>query len=136
MGNAVRKLSRKQEADSESTSYVDTAFHESDCTDNLERQLSALIEVLAHIYGADKLVLKAGKLEALGLMKSQRLEDRVIALQRIVFEDPTLDELPADKDVMAIIGEIENEVAEILARREVEDRLERRVVERMQKKQR
>ena len=56
-------------------------------------------------------------------MKSQRLEDRVIALQRVVFEDPTIDELPKNKDLITIIGEIENEVAEILARREVEDRL-------------
>jgi ATP-dependent Lon protease len=137
MNSVVGKLSKKQGADSESSNYPNAGLHapdDTDRTDKLERQLSALLEVLAHIYGADKLVLKAGKLEALGLMKSQRFEDRVVALQRIVFEDPTLDELPPDKDIMTIIGEIENEVAEILARREVEDRLERRVVERMQKK--
>jgi ATP-dependent Lon protease len=100
--------------------------------EKLERQVSALLEVLAHICGSDKLVLKAGKLEALGLLKSQNLEDKVIALQRIVFEDPTLDELPEGKDIDTIITEIENEVAEILARREVEERLERRVAQRMQ----
>lgn len=102
--------------------------------EKLERQVSALLEVLAHICGSDKLVLKAGKLEALGLLKSQNLEDKVIALQRIVFEDPTLDELPEGKDIDTIITEIENEVAEILARREVEERLERRVAQRMQQK--
>ena len=134
MSSSAGKLSKKHKADEGASGRADVKLHEADDTDKLERQLSALLEVLAHIYGADKLVLKAGKLEALALMKSQRLEDRVIALQRVVFEDPTIDELPKNKDLITIIGEIENEVAEILARREVEDRLERRVVERMQKK--
>jgi ATP-dependent Lon protease len=134
MGSNVGELSKTHEADGDSSGYPDIGLRSSDGSDKLEHQLSALLEVLAHIYGADKLVLKAGKLEALGLLKSQSLEDKVIALQRIVFEDPTLDELPEGKDITTVIGEIENEVAEILARREVEDRLERRVVERMQKK--
>lgn len=134
MGSNIGKLSKKQEADEESSVYSDISLRRPDDMDNLGRQLMALLEVLSHIYGADKLVLKAGKLEALGLLKSHHLEDKVIALQRIVFEDPTIDELPEDKDIMTVIGDIENEVAEILARREVEDRLERRVIERMQKK--
>ena len=113
---------------------LNNSICETNSKSDLEHQLSALFEVLAQIYGADKLVLKAGKLEALGLLKSDRPEDKIIALQRIVFEDPTLDELPKDKDIPGIIREIEGEVAEILARREVEDRLERQVVERMQKK--
>ena len=85
MGSNVGKLSNLREADGESSTYLDIGLRGPDDMDKLERQLSALLEVLAHIYGADKLVLKAGKLEALGLLKSQRLEDKVVALQRIVF---------------------------------------------------
>ncbi|MEW6228993.1 MAG: Lon family ATP-dependent protease, partial [Bacillota bacterium] len=102
--------------------------------DQLQRQVAALLGVLSHIYGADKLVLKAGKLEALELMKSGSLRDSVIALQRLVFEDPTIDDIPPGKDIPGMIEEVEEEVADILARREVEERLEKRIAERMRKK--
>ncbi len=105
-----------------------------DVEDQLQRQVAALLGVLSHVYGADKLVLKAGKLEALELMKSDDLRDRVIALQRLVFEDPTIDDLPPGKDIPGVIGEVEEQVADILARREVEERLEKRIAERMRKK--
>ena len=45
MGNNVGELSKT---------------HGADGSGKLEHQLSALLEVLAQIYGADKLVLKAG----------------------------------------------------------------------------
>jgi ATP-dependent Lon protease len=35
--------------------------------------------LLANLYGSDKLVLRAGKLEALQFMRSERLEERVLA---------------------------------------------------------
>ncbi|MFZ5924021.1 MAG: Lon family ATP-dependent protease [Bacillota bacterium] len=105
-----------------------------DAEDQLQRQVAALLGVLSHIYGADKLVLKAGKLEALELIKSESLRDRVIALQRLVFEDPTIDDIPPGKDIPGMIEEVEEEVADILARREVEERLEKRIAERMRKK--
>ncbi|MCL6480060.1 MAG: ATP-dependent protease, Lon family, partial [Peptococcaceae bacterium] len=54
----------------------------------LTRQVNALYGMISSIYGSDKLVLRAGKLNALQLMRSERLEDRVLALQKLVFEDP------------------------------------------------
>ncbi|MDI7246457.1 MAG: Lon family ATP-dependent protease [Bacillota bacterium] len=102
--------------------------------DEIQRQVAALMGILAHIYGADKLVLKAGKLDALELMKSESVRDRVIALERLVFDDPTIEDIPPDKDISGVIGEVEDEVADILARREVEGRLEKRIAERMRKK--
>ncbi len=66
MGSNVGKRLKTQDADGESSIYLNVGLSGYDNTDKLERQLSALLEVLAHIYGADKLVLKAGKLEALG----------------------------------------------------------------------
>ena len=59
------------------------------------RQVTALFEMLASLLGPDKLVLKAGKLDALSLMRSKSLPKRMLALQRLVFEDPTIDKLPA-----------------------------------------
>ncbi|HBE06944.1 MAG TPA: ATP-dependent protease, Lon family [Firmicutes bacterium] len=102
--------------------------------DQLRRQVAALYALLANIYGTDKLVLKAGKLEALNLMRSDVLEERVLALQRLVFEDPTIDEIPSHKDLPAAMNEIEEEIADLIARRTVEEKIERKTAERMQQR--
>ncbi len=100
----------------------------------LLRQVSALFGVLASVYGPDQVVLKAGKLGAMQGMRSKRLEERVLALQRIVYEDPTLDTLPEPDEVPEILDHIEEEIADLLARRSVEEKLERKIAERMQER--
>ncbi|NLG84653.1 MAG: AAA family ATPase, partial [Firmicutes bacterium] len=102
--------------------------------EQLQRQVTALFTMLANLYGPDKLVLKAGKVEALGLMRSKVLEERVLALQRLVYEDPTIDALPHRRDLKAVLEEIEDEIADLVARRTVEEKIERKVAERMQER--
>lgn len=103
-------------------------------SEQLKRQVTALFGVLSELYGADKLVLKAGKLEALNLMRSPDLRERVLALEKLVYEDPTLDEVPDQERIPDLLNEIEDELADALARRSVEDKLEKKVAERMQKR--
>ena len=98
----------------------------------MRRQVAALFSLLSNIYGSDKLVLKAGKLEALNLMRSTNLAERVVALQRIVYEDPTIEEIPGDKDIPGILEEVEEGIADMIARKTVEDKIERQISEKMQ----
>lgn len=100
----------------------------------LRRQVTALFGVLSNFYGADKLVLRAGKLEALTLMRSTDLADRVIALQRIVFENPNINERPTYDQIPEILQEIEESLADMLARRSVEAEIEAKINERMQER--
>ena len=79
-------------------------------------------------------MLKAGKLDALDLMQSRELIDQVLALERIVFEDPTLEERPSTDEIPGVLDEVEDALADILARRDVEDRLEQRIAEKMQER--
>ncbi len=102
--------------------------------EQLKRQVTTLYNMLSNIYGSDKVVLKAGKLEALNLMRSEMFEERVLALQKIVFEDPTIDKIPTEEEIPKIINDIEEEIADIIARRSVEDRLEKKIAERMQQR--
>ena len=102
--------------------------------DQLKRQVNALYGLLAGLYGSDKLVLRAGKLEALKQMRSERLEERVLALQKLVFEDPTWDTLPAPEEIPGILEELEDEIADTIARKTVEDQLERKVAEKLQQR--
>lgn len=102
--------------------------------EQLNRQVGALFGLLSHLYGTDKLVLRAGKLQALSGIKSDVLEERVLALQKIVYEDPTLEETPSRDEVPLILDEISDAIADLIARRSVEDKLEKKIAERMQQK--
>jgi ATP-dependent Lon protease len=102
--------------------------------EQLTRQVTALYNLLSNILGPDKLILKAGKLEALNGMRSPDLEEKVLALQKIIYEDPTLDKRPQRSNIPHIISEIEDEMADILARKSVEDRLEKKIAEKMQER--
>jgi len=101
----------------------------------LKRQVNALYKLLTSIYGADKLVIKAGKVEALNLIRSRDLSKRVLGLERIVFEDPTVERMPKLEQVPSIIDRLEEKLSDLLARQMVEDAIEKKVTVRMQEKQ-
>ena len=100
----------------------------------LEKQISALLTILAEVHGADQLVLKAGKLDSLELMQSEKLEDRVLALERLIHEDPTIVDQRSPGEVEEVLDELGDYLAELLARRTVEDELERKISARMQER--
>lgn len=102
--------------------------------EQIQRQVGALFGLLTNIWGPERLVLKAGKLDALSLMKSEHLEEQVLALQRLVLEDPTIDALPSRSQIPQILDQLENEIADIVARRSVEDKIEKKVQQRMQER--
>lgn len=109
-----------------------TLFHGE--RDFLSRQVNALYGILCDIFGTDKVVLKASKLEALDLLQSEKLPERVLALQKLVYEDPTIDTVPPLESIPEILQDIQEELADFIARRSVEDNLERRVAEKMQER--
>ncbi len=95
--------------------------------DGLRRYVAALYDVLATTIGSDKVVLRAGKLDALKMMRSSLLPERILALQRLVFEDPTLERLPQPGKFADAIAEIEDGLANLVAQRTVEEKIESKV---------
>ena len=67
--------------------------------EQLKRQINALYNLVVNLYGSDKLVLRASKLNALQLIKSDILGERVLALQRLIHEDPTFDAIPELQEI-------------------------------------
>ncbi|WP_066634142.1 Lon family ATP-dependent protease [Desulfolucanica intricata] len=102
--------------------------------DLLKHKVNAIYDLLSNLYGSDKLVLRAGKLEALQLMRSESLGKRVLALQKIVFEDPTYDIVPDCEQMPEILEKIEEQIADYIAKRSLEDDLERKINEKIQQK--
>lgn len=95
--------------------------------DGVRRYVAALYELLSNTIGSDKLVLRAGKLNALKLMRSNVLSERILALQRLVFEDPTLERLVQPGKYREAIAEIEDGLADLVAQRSLEEKIEMKV---------
>lgn len=102
--------------------------------DQLGRRVTALYDILSELYGTDQLVLRASKLEALDLLRSKRLSERVLGLQKLVYDDPTIDKAPPAREIPEVLAAIEDALADLVARRSVEEQLERKIAERMQQR--
>jgi len=98
------------------------------------RQVAALFALLSNLHGPDRLVLKAGKLDALSGLRSSNIQEQVLALQKLVYEDPTIDQLPAKRDIDRILDALQDEIANLIARKSVEESIEKKVAEKMQER--
>ena len=110
---------------------ADTA-QEGTAVSELDREIDALYGILTDIIGSDKLVIKAGKMDAMRLMRSPQRGERVLALQRIILENPTLEAVPKDEEIPKILLHLSENVADIMARRTVEDKIERKIAEKLE----
>jgi ATP-dependent Lon protease len=99
--------------------------------DELNRVVSALYAMLGEAIGQDKVVLRAGKVSALKMMRSQNLSDRLAALARLVFEDPTIERATTRAQQRKAIAEIEEAMADLLAQKSVGDAIDKKVSEKM-----
>lgn len=103
--------------------------------EDINKQIKALYALYSSLVGPDRLIVKAGKLDALELMRSKDARERLLALQRLIMEDPTLDTLVEEAEAPILLASLEEELAEQVARRAMEDRIEKRVTEKMDEKQ-
>ncbi len=95
--------------------------------DELNRSVTALYEMLSGVLGQDKLVLRAGKVSALKMIRSTNLSDRLCGLARLVFEDPTIERATTRAQQRKAIADVEEMMASLIAQKSVEDDVERRV---------
>ena len=100
----------------------------------LEKRIAAFYDILCDIFGTERVILKANKLEALGLIRSDKLGERVLGLQKLVMEDPTLDQPPREHEIAGVLANLEMAVADVVAHQALEEKLDRLIAERMQER--
>ena len=98
----------------------------------IDKEIDAIYGILVDVIGSDKLVLKAGKLGAMQLLRSSNRGERVLALQRIVEENPTLDKVPTPQEMPEVLAGLAEAMADIMARRSMEDKIEKKIAERLE----
>ncbi|MBR1729210.1 MAG: AAA family ATPase [Selenomonadaceae bacterium] len=99
---------------------------------DLDREISALYSVLVDIMGSDRLVIQAGKMDALRYMRSPNPAERVLALRRILDENPTIGPPVKIEEIPNELVQLSERIADIMARRNVEDKIDRKINEKME----
>lgn len=98
----------------------------------IDREIDALYQSLIDLIGADSLVIQAGRMNAMDLLRSTGRCERVLALQRILDEDPLLHPAPREAELPAVLQQMTERIAEKRARKDVEDRIEKKVNEKLE----
>lgn len=108
--------------------------HKKTASKDCRKRVDALVELITSIYGSEKLVLKAGKLDALTLIRSRSLSRRLLGLQRIILENPALQDPPPGAAIPEVLEELEGVLADQLARRSLEESIEQKVRDRVEER--
>lgn len=103
--------------------------------EELRRQVNVLYGAFTGLIGSEKMVLRASKYNALSYIHSEDPRQRLVGLQRLVYENDSYQKVPTDEGVVDVLNELEMVLAEMLARQAVEDRLEKKISERLEEKQ-
>ncbi len=106
----------------------------SETVDETGQKVRILFKKVNNYFNNEQLLLKAGKVDALELMSSDKIRERLTALERILFDDPTI-EVNSEK-IKTKIERLEDRFAELLAERSIERDLEEQIAEKMEEKQR
>lgn len=100
----------------------------------LHWKIEAIYKSLDQLFGTQGLILRASKLDAIDLMSSQRAADRVLALKRVLCEDPTINMIDPEEDMEEVVAGLEDRIAEMFARKAVEEDLQQRIQDKMNEK--
>lgn len=103
--------------------------------ESLRRKAAALSAVLSSLDGQEALLKRADRMGARALLGSRQLGRRVLALQRLIYEDPTLNAIPREAEIPAVLEDLQERIADLMARKSVQAELERRVADRMKERQ-
>ena len=67
-------------------------------------------------------------------MSSEQIEDRLLALQRMLKQDPTIMSIEPEQDYEVLLLGMEEKIAELLARQAIEEEIHERIQQKMNDK--
>lgn len=103
--------------------------------DELKKQIDAIYRIYAGTVGPEQLIINAGKYDALKYIHDENPGKRLLGLQRLILESRDYHIPPSPEDMPVVMDKLENRLSELLARRAVEERLERKIAARLEERQ-
>ena len=87
----------------------------------LKRRLDVIDEIYAGAVGPEELIVRASRYGALKYIHHENLKKRLLGIERLVFESREYTEEPQEGEIPDILDRLEDRLAELLARRAVEE---------------
>lgn len=103
-------------------------------SDELKRQINALYNIYAGAVGPEKLVVHAGRYDALQYIHDDNPQMKLIGLQRLILESKEYKDIPDKEEIPQILDRLEDKLSEILVRQAVEDQLEKKISDRLEER--
>lgn len=100
----------------------------------IELQADAVYGMCASFWGPEKFVMRASKFDALDLIQSEELSKRILGLQRMAQQDPSLDKEPGMDETREILEDILSEMAGQVARQNMEEIIEKKIAQKMEER--
>ena len=104
-------------------------------TEELQFRIMGISDILKKILGAEQFTARAKQLRAADLLNSPEIGEQILALERIVYNNPAIDQVKPAKQYALAIDALEQTLAEIVARRKVEESIDKQVQEVLQERQ-
>lgn len=101
----------------------------------LLKYVEVLYIVVSNVLGKDTVKTKANKENLLEYLECDEIEKKTYALQKLVFKDKMLFDIPVIDDIPGILDRIEEELSNIIAKRYVESRIQKKVEKVLEEKQ-
>lgn len=103
--------------------------------DKLLKQTETLYAIINNVLGKDYMEGRLQKENLSKFLECSGLEEKVYALQRLVFDDKLIFKEPCLDEIPEILDTVEEKLADIIARRYVENRIEKKVEKVLEEKQ-
>ncbi len=104
--------------------------------EKLKNKIASLFDLLKQLYGAENLVLKAGKFDALDELESNDYESKLKALKKIILSNPVDENFPESfSEKYELLEKLEDKLVEKMSRKFFQQKMEARVKKRLANKQ-
>lgn len=95
--------------------------------DALKKEVDAIYRIYVGAIGAEELIVAAGKYGALPYLHAEDPKSRLIGLERLIMKSQDFNLPLPDEEVPLVMDTLEDHLADLLARKAVEEQLERKV---------
>ncbi len=100
---------------------------------NMRRKIESLYNKLENTYGEKEIKQRVSRVQASELLDSARVEDKLLALHKLLRKDSSLEHLPAE-DLTVALEQLEEMVVEDCACRAMEEALQKRIQEKVEER--
>lgn len=103
-------------------------------TDDLNRKINAVYSIYASLVGPEELIVRTGRYDALKYIHDENPRVRLIGMQRLILESRDYNRPPTDEEIPLVLDNLEEKLSDLLARRAVEEQLERKISDRLEER--